>query len=323
MVVIAFLSNKLTIRGTEVALYDYAHYNEKILGNKSIIITRDYEYLKQINEMNDVDIKVYEKFNKRFRVFYYQNNSDIDNIIIYNNVKYLYVIKFGTNDGLYSNYCKNIIHCVFNLSEPHGNVYVPIGDFLNRKFNTNYTVFPHIVTVADSNDDLRQEYNISKNSIVFGRYGGYDTFNIDFVKNCIKEICKLRDDIYFIFMNTDRFIEHKNVYYFEANEDNIFKRKFINTCNALLHARMEGETFGLTCGEFDICGKFVITYGGSYDNEHINILKDKAIIYNNEDELYNILMYYNDEKYMDKKGIVAYSKYNAIDVMEIFRKLLI
>jgi hypothetical protein len=40
---IAFLSNKLTLRGTEVALYDYADYNEKILGNKSIIITRDYE----------------------------------------------------------------------------------------------------------------------------------------------------------------------------------------------------------------------------------------------------------------------------------------
>jgi hypothetical protein len=40
--IIAFLSNNLTLRGTEVALYDYADYNEKILGNKSIIITRDY-----------------------------------------------------------------------------------------------------------------------------------------------------------------------------------------------------------------------------------------------------------------------------------------
>jgi len=55
----AFLSNKLTLRGTTVAIFDYADYNEKILGNKSIITTRDYEKIK--NEW-DVDIKAYEKF---------------------------------------------------------------------------------------------------------------------------------------------------------------------------------------------------------------------------------------------------------------------
>ena len=27
---VAFLSNKLTLRGTEVAIFDYADYNEKI-----------------------------------------------------------------------------------------------------------------------------------------------------------------------------------------------------------------------------------------------------------------------------------------------------
>ena len=36
---IAFHSNQLCIRGTEVALFDYAHYNETILGNKSYIIS--------------------------------------------------------------------------------------------------------------------------------------------------------------------------------------------------------------------------------------------------------------------------------------------
>ena len=60
---IAFLSNKLTLRGTEVAIYDYADNNEKILGNNSIIITRDYELIK--NEF-DVDIQAYNKFNNRF-----------------------------------------------------------------------------------------------------------------------------------------------------------------------------------------------------------------------------------------------------------------
>jgi hypothetical protein len=29
--IVAFLSNKLTLRGTEVAIFDYADYNEKYL----------------------------------------------------------------------------------------------------------------------------------------------------------------------------------------------------------------------------------------------------------------------------------------------------
>ena len=46
MKTVAFLSNKLTLRGTEVAIYDYAHYNETLLGNKSVMITRDYTRLR-------------------------------------------------------------------------------------------------------------------------------------------------------------------------------------------------------------------------------------------------------------------------------------
>ncbi len=46
MKIVGFLSNKLTLRGTEIAVYDYADYNETILNNKSIIITRDYNKIK-------------------------------------------------------------------------------------------------------------------------------------------------------------------------------------------------------------------------------------------------------------------------------------
>ena len=36
---IAFHSNQLSLRGTEIALYAYAKYNEEILGNKSVIFS--------------------------------------------------------------------------------------------------------------------------------------------------------------------------------------------------------------------------------------------------------------------------------------------
>ena len=32
----------------------------------------------------------------------------------------------------------------------------------------------------------------------------------------------------------------------------IFKKKFINTCDAMIYGRSLGESFGLSCGEFAI-----------------------------------------------------------------------
>ena len=48
--IIAFYTPTIDIRGTCVAIYDYAHYNEVLLGNTSVIITSD---VKQICNIND------------------------------------------------------------------------------------------------------------------------------------------------------------------------------------------------------------------------------------------------------------------------------
>lgn len=316
MKIVAFLSNKLTLRGTEIAIYDYADYNEKILGNKSIIITRDYEKIKNLW---DVDIKAYNKFKSRFEVFYYESPEDIDKIVIKNGVSHLFIIKAGSYDGLISKYCKNIIHCVFDVSQPHGQVYTPIGQSINQIHGTNYPVTPHMVTVPECNENLRNELNIPEDAIVFGRYGGTESFDIKFVHNVIKNIVNSRNNVYFLFMNTNVFYEHKNIIYLPGNADMIYKRKLINTCDALIHARERGETFGLTCGEFAICKKPVITWGGSKEREHLIILKDKAVIYNNQEELHNIFETFTKNKYdVNENG---YMFYNPENVMKIFDKV--
>ena len=105
--VIAFLSNKLTLRGTEVAIFDYADYNEKILGNKSIIITRDYNIIK--NEW-DVDIKAYNKFKDRFEVYYYQHQEDIDKIVLNNKVSHIFIEKAGIMNLNPSKIIQTLVH---------------------------------------------------------------------------------------------------------------------------------------------------------------------------------------------------------------------
>lgn len=315
MKTVAFLSNKLTLRGTEVAIYDYAHYNEKLLGNKSIIITRDYDKIKR---EFDVDIQAYNKFKDRFNVFYYDSQSDIDRIVLDHKVTHLFIIKSGGYDGLYSNHCINIMHCVFDISQPHGQVYTPIGETINQLLGKNYPVTPHMVTISECDENLRSELGIPENAIVFGRYGGKESFDIRFVHEAIKKMVHSRDDVYFLFMNTHPFYQHKNIIHLPGNADMIFKRKFINTCDSLLHARERGETFGLTCGEFSICKKPVITYGCSREREHILILKDKAVIYNTPDELTTILQNFTKDKYDVSEN--GYMFYNPENVMAILNK---
>lgn len=314
--IIGFLSNKLTLRGTEIAMYDYADYNETILNNKSIIITQKYE---NIQYTYDASFDAYTKFINRFTVEYYESQQDIDAIVEKYNISHLYIIKSGEYDNVVSTKCINLIHCVFNTSEQHGQIYSTISSDVNRLFNTNYPVVPHMIRNYDTNESLKTELNIPENTIIFGRYGGLESFDIQFVKDAIINILKIRTDIYFVFMNTYIFYEHSNIIYLEGTSSMKSKRKFINMCDALLHARESGETFGITCGEFAIQNKPVITWDGSRERNHINILGDKAVLYSDYDSIYKILNEFNIKKYnMESNGYLEYTPKN---IMNIFNQV--
>ena len=78
--IIGFLMEKFNIRGSGVALYDYAHYNETILNNKSIIFSPN----------NSGDDIAFKKFYTRFPVILYRN--DLKQSLINNKIDLLYVI---------------------------------------------------------------------------------------------------------------------------------------------------------------------------------------------------------------------------------------
>lgn len=314
---VAFLSNKLTLRGTEIAMYDYADYNETLLHNKSIIITRDYNLIKG---QFDVSHDAYDKFKNRFDIIeYYQTQSDIDDIVVKHNISHIYIIKAGTWDGLISTKCINLIHCVFDTSQRHGQIYCPVSSDVNKNFKTNYPVLPHMIRIHDSSLDLRDELSIPKDAIVFGRYGGVETFDIKFVHDAVKNILQKRDDIYFIFMNTNEFYNHPHIKYLSGTTNMELKRKFINTSDALLHARSGGESFGLTCGEFAIAKKPVITFEHSAERNHIDILDKHAVLYSNYDSIYKILNEFKKNKY-DVDGNM-YFDYTPENVMKKFSTL--
>jgi len=247
---IAFHSNQLCERGTEIALYDYAHFNETILSNESVILANGTSKNNTVSAM--------EKFRKRFTVYLYSDFNEVDSILSNEGVDVLYAIKSGKIDNVVSNKVKTVVHCVFNPSEPHGDVYASISQRLNQRFGVAIPVVPHMAYLPDYTGNLREELGIPSNAVVFGRYGGLDMFDIGFVHETINYIVNNRENIYFLFMNTKPFYRswlrrsHKHIIHLPSTVSLERKVQFINSCDAMLHARSGGETFGLAVAEFSI-----------------------------------------------------------------------
>ena len=86
----------------------------------------------------------------------------------------------------------------------------------------------------------------------------------------------------------------------------------------MIHARLDGETFGLAPAEFSAANKPVITYGLSKDKEHLKILKENALIYQNEDELLEILTSL-PSILNGKTNWNSYEYFEPYNIMQIFK----
>lgn len=315
MVKIAFHTPQIDVRGTCVSLYDFSYYNEIILHNQSIII------VPKSSQSNNDQISVL-KFMKRFQVLFYTDKEDMERLI--SDCDILYCIKYGKNDGDYSTNIKTVIHCVFDLSEPHGDVYAAVSETLAEKFGTTLFV-PHMIGLQPSvtKENMRNTLNIPSSAIVFGRHGGQDTFDLQIVKNAIFKTCNTFTNIYFVFVNTPVFYNHPNIFYLPKIVDLEEKNRFICTCDAMIHGQSLGETFGIAIGEFSVNNKPIITYGGEVWNEHYKtILKDQALYYTTEKECYNILTTFNPQEFENKDNN-CYREYSPQNVMKIFEEVFI
>ena len=125
---------------------------------------------------------------------------------------------------------------------------------------------------------------------------------------------------YFLFMNTQKFYEHPRIIYLDINIDLEYKVKFINTCDAMIHARAMGETFGLAVAEFSMKNKPIITCRCG-DLAHIDILGDRAIVYNSTEELVRIFT--NARSIIESRSDWnAYRAYSPERVIGLFQKYI-
>ena len=305
---VIFHSNQLGIRGTEVALYDMAHYNETILGNTSYI-----------TYPANSDLSAFDKFNTRFkdRLLPYADFNSLESTCKVLNITHSYIIKYGTNDGKLIPGVKNFVHAVFDGSQPHGDCYAAISDWLAERYSIDY--LPHNVSLPNIYLDYREYLNIPKEATVFGRYGGYDQFNVSYLPEVILQAAQ--QGRYFLLMNTKELsVSHPNIIYLDGTTDLDTKTAFINTCDVMLHGRTDGESFGLAICEFLHQNKPVITNLECRDRHHITLMKDKGFYYTSDHELYSILIAFEKKNYDVKKLV---NQFSPTIVMEKFKNMFL
>lgn len=292
---VAFYTNDLGIRGTQTVIWGYAWILKTMYGIEPMIISNPKCNVSSPLLIDDYRDSYKNWFEEEFSTDAIESGRALDDYLVANRVDVCYYVCAGNQDEthLIPFSIPTVVHCVFDGTIPFGTVHTTISEFVSRnaQSSTGYypIVLPNVVFMDNTLDDLRDELHIPQDAIVFGRYGGYHQFDIPYVHSVVIDVAKTNPNIYFVFMNTHPFTANiPNIIYLLGTRNMNRKRRFVNTCDAMLHARSDGESFGCACGEFAICGKPVITCYAGF-NAHIDILGSKAIIYHDTASLYKIL----------------------------------
>ena len=323
----------------------------------------------------------------------------VDKILKTRGITDVYVLRSGQRIEQMSSlpHVRNLVHVVFDARKPFGDVYARISDIVPAKVNITVPVVPHMINRPldpTNTTTLRSTLHIPIDAVVFGRYGGYGTFNIKFVLALVCRLARKHPNIYFLFANTKQFcykstnsphkttrmlmlkteqkinssssssnmsrpaatityqssdVQH-NHSHSHSNRHKVVnssvptpevlpniihlhsplltredKELFIRTCDAMLHARHDGETFGLSVGEFSIMNRPIITSNKHGEQFHVKVLDDKGIYYSTEEELERIIVgfrsiYLEKSKQLggEKSGWNAYQSFYPEQVMDKF-----
>ena len=264
---------------------DYAWGNRAVLNNESFFLMP----WRELGEEHPVAKKMRDIAPLRF----YRTSEERERILAEEKADLFFCIKNGFNDGVFSRKVSTGIQAIFRESEFHGDVYAYISQWLSDVMTYGKApVAPWMIRLDENQENLRTELGISPEVCVFGRYGGDDSFDIPWVQQVVVEAARKNAHICFVFMNTQEFPRARglsNIRFLPATSDPIRKRAFINTCDAMIHGRQRGETLGLACLEFASAGRKVLTYSGSPELAHLEILGEAGLLYTNERELRELL----------------------------------
>lgn len=347
-------SNALTRRGDSVTVSSYARALKKFAD-----IECEIAFERQ-NFNNDYHVIM--SLNEEFKLIPYDSISELDEYVQKNNIELIYWLKNGHYDNKFLKKCKNVIHVVFNVVSPHGDKYVYVSKWLADEASRNYfrRVFsskqvikyairnpsikylkeiynhfalnsfrtfefvPHIVDLPKPiNGKFRKSHGYLPDHFIIGRIGGYDQFNIELVKEWVREVVVKDIDTYFVFINTEHFIDHPKVKYIDEYLTEQDKADFIDGCNMMLHAREMGETFGYAIAESLFLNTPIASYYYGKDGNHREMLKGTGLLFKSKNDLSLIYENIKNGEYASAELNLLVENFSPNKVAREFKRIFI
>jgi len=219
-----------------------------------------------------------------------------------------YFIKSGRNDDRYFDKTPSLVHAVFQEYQPHGYKYFYVSEWLsqtmkNRQWRPkNYLAgrqgiengcvnarkfdfLPHVVDVEQLGQGMRGELGLPPDCFVILRYGGYDTFDIPWAQQALVEIIETNPHVFALMVNTRPFSDHERVIYLTQFTSHLERDRLLGTADLFLHARMRGESFGLSIVEALQARIPVLAWVGGSDRNHTALLSNSNSLYSNRSDL--------------------------------------
>jgi len=283
---ILFYCPTLNFRGTTNAILKYAEFNETLLGNNSAIA-----YDKSVTYVEDLgsEVKVLSEVARRFTLIQVDGLSGLE--MASRAFDLLYIICPGKLVEPVPRSTKTAYHAVFGEIEPHGGRYAVVSEWLSKRYTGRLIPFvPHVVNLPEPNLNFRKELGVTDNQILIGRIGGFSTFDLGFIREAIREILAETSDFVFALVNTPVFIHHPNVKYIKPFFSEQTKSNFICSCDFLIHARHQGESFGLAICEALYHNKPTIAWAGGQDQAHCELLGPLGLLYYTKNDFKRLLL---------------------------------
>lgn len=319
--------NQLGERGTETSTFELG-LALKSLGHDVIIAYPKYA----AENRSDVE----KNFKAEFEMQPYSSFNQNDKWVR-TNIDFAYFLKINGLDGLKYQGVFNAVHTVFPEYLPHGNSYTYISRWLaeesrrlaSKKLRLirrgpistlkgctnamNFNFVPHIVNMPHATSSYRGIIGVPDDAFLILRYGGFTEFNVPWVKQALVEELQKNKTWYFVGVNTEMFIDHPRALFLPAITDKQQKSDLLNAANVFLHARIRGESFGMSIVESLQLGTYTISYQGGIDRNHFELLKNTDYLYGSPHELKEKLLN------IQALGCEASKSKNLMDIGETYR----
>ena len=285
------------VRGTASSMYDYADFAERLCGAKTVAIicgfSADASYDTSIARFRARFPVVLEP--KPVQTNHTVNRDPIDSKFSFHkaledvNATHLYAQISGIQlkDRMLRRRFVNLpahlaLHLVFDARKRWGDSVAKISHGVRgRTPIVGYIAKP----LPEVQGNLREALRIPAGATVFCSYGGAFTFDLLFVRRTVCELARSsnlanrtgsQQPLWFLFANHVRFCDstaHPRAIFLPNRRNETEKAMFVNTCDAMLHARASGETFGLAVAEFSLANKPVFVWRPHNDVNHALVPK--------------------------------------------------